>query len=113
MYSMSDFEGKSPADLLHFLQQKRLIDSMHQLYLLTCLVLTIPVSTASVENIFCTKKDQDIFREHHWKGPTVSPGFELNRKITSFGFKIKDKLYKPAITHFIKKDRRMDLVFKW
>lgn len=56
LYSVSDFEGKSPADLLHFLQQKRINDSMHQLYLLTCLVLTIPVSTASVERTFSVLK---------------------------------------------------------
>jgi hypothetical protein len=50
--SMSDFEGKSTDDLLHFPQQNRLIDSMHK----SCLVLTIPVSTASVERTFSALK---------------------------------------------------------
>lgn len=34
MYSMADFQGKNPSDLLLFVQCKLLCDSMHQLYAL-------------------------------------------------------------------------------
>ena len=49
MYSMTNFQGKSPSDLLTFLRSTGLSVSMSQLYALTCLIVTIPVSTASVE----------------------------------------------------------------
>ncbi|GAB1597398.1 uncharacterized protein LOC115225801 isoform X1 [Argonauta hians] len=56
MYRMDDFAGKSPTDLLHFLQQKDLSQSMGQLYTLVCLAVTIPISTASVERTFSALK---------------------------------------------------------
>lgn len=49
MYAMTDFEWKSPSDLLGFLKQKNLNEDMGQLYTLACVGVTIPVSTASVE----------------------------------------------------------------
>jgi hypothetical protein len=61
MYAMTDFEGKRRsakvrADLLALLQQKDLCGSMCQLYALACLAVTIPVSTASVEQTFSALK---------------------------------------------------------
>lgn len=56
MYNMSNFKAKSPSDLLHFLTLKELTESMQHLYHLTCLVLTIPVSTSSVECPFLALK---------------------------------------------------------
>lgn len=56
MYAMADFEGKSPTDLLDFLQQRNLSESMGQLYTFACLAVTIPVSTASVERTFSALK---------------------------------------------------------
>lgn len=52
MYAMDDFAGKSPTNLLDFLQQKNLSESMEQLSTFVCLAVTIPVSTASVERTF-------------------------------------------------------------
>ncbi|XP_051557215.1 zinc finger MYM-type protein 1 isoform X2 [Myxocyprinus asiaticus] len=71
MYAMTDFEGKSPADLLAFFQQKDLYGSMRQLYALVCLAVTIPVSTASVERTFSAlKRIQEIRLDRlncqHW-----------------------------------------------
>ncbi|CAK6975955.1 zinc finger MYM-type protein 1-like isoform X1 [Scomber scombrus] len=40
MYAMDDFAGKSPTDLLDFLQQKNLSESMGQLYTFVCLAVT-------------------------------------------------------------------------
>ena len=65
MYSMGDFQGKGPSDILLFLQGKGLCDSMHQLYALTCLVLTIPITTASVERTYSAlKRIKNICKEH-------------------------------------------------
>jgi len=61
MYSMDDFAGKSPTDLLDFLQQKNLSESMGQLYTFVCLVVTIPVSTASVEWTFSSLKGNKTY----------------------------------------------------
>lgn len=54
MYAMTDFEGKSPVEILDFLQQKNMGESMRYVAVqtLTCLAVTIPVSTVSVERIF-------------------------------------------------------------
>ena len=56
MYNMTNFEARSPSDLLRFLTLKELTESMPQLYHFTCLVLTIPVSTSSVERSFSALK---------------------------------------------------------
>ena len=48
MYNMTNFEARSPSDLLRFLTLKELTESIPQLCHVTCLVLTIPVSTSSV-----------------------------------------------------------------
>ena len=61
MYAMTDFEGKSPADLPDFLRNKELSESLGQLYALACLAVTIPVSNASVEWSFSTLKRIKIY----------------------------------------------------
>ncbi|KAJ4939300.1 hypothetical protein JOQ06_028750 [Pogonophryne albipinna] len=56
MYGMSDILGKSPADIHQFLLKKGLSESMKQVSTLSCIILTIPVSTASVERSFSALK---------------------------------------------------------
>ncbi|GAA6100996.1 lethal(3)malignant brain tumor-like protein 2 isoform X1 [Tachysurus ichikawai] len=56
MYSMTNFRSKSISDLLNFLRTTGLADSMTELYTLACLILTIPVSTGSVERSFSALK---------------------------------------------------------
>lgn len=113
MYAMSDFEGRSPSDLLHFLQQKGLTKSMPQLHLLTCLVLTIPVSTASVERTFSALKRIKTYTRNSTGQARLSALALISvEKQLLIGLKTQDKLYDPAIAHFIKKDRRMDFIFK-
>ena len=46
MYIMSNFQVKSPSDLLTFLRSTGLSVSMPQLYALTCLIVTIPDHTS-------------------------------------------------------------------
>ena len=113
MYAMSDFEGQSPSDLLHFLQQKGLTKSMPQLYLLTCLVLTIPVSTTSVERTFSAlKRIKTHTRNSTGQARLSALALISVEKQLLIELKAQDKLYDPAIAHFVRKDRRMDFIFK-
>lgn len=111
--NMSNFEGRGPVDLLHFLTQKELTESMRQLYHLTCLVLTIPVSTSSFEWSFSALK-----RIKTHAGNTTGQdrlgalALMSIEKGLLLELKSKDKLYDAAIAHFTKKDRRMDFIFK-
>ncbi|XP_076836806.1 zinc finger MYM-type protein 1 [Brachyhypopomus gauderio] len=113
MYGMFDFAGKSPADIHQFLLQKELKDSLAQVYTLTCLILTIPVSTASVERSFSALKRIKTFSRNTTGQTRLSDLALISiEKELLMGLKAKDQLYDPAINHFIQKDRRMDFVFK-
>ncbi len=112
MHAMSDFEGHSPSDLLHFLQQKGLAESIPQLYLLTCLVLTIPVSTASVERTFSALKRIKTYTRNRTGQARLSALALISVEKLLQELKPKDKLCDPATAHFVKNDRRMDFIFK-
>ena len=112
MYNMANFEAKSPSDLLHFLTLKELTESMPQLYHLTCLVLTIPVSTSSVERSFSAlKRIKTHARNSTGQDRLGALALMSIEKGLLLELKSKDKLYDAAIAHFTKKDRRMDFVF--
>ena len=112
MYNMANFEGRSPSDLLHFMTLTELTESMPQLYHLSCLVLTIPVSTSSVERSFSALKRIKTHARnstgHDRLGALALMSIEKGLLLE---LKSKDKLYDAAIAHFTKKDRRMDFVF--
>lgn len=112
MYNMTNFEARSPSDLLHFLRLKELTESMPQLYHLTCLVLTIPVSTSSVERSFSALKRIKTHARnstgHDRLGALALMSIEKGLLLE---LKSKDKLNDAVIAHFTKKDRRMDFVF--
>ena len=112
MYNMANFEARSPSDLLHFQTLKELTESMPQLYHLTCLVLTIPVSTSSVERSFSALKRIKTYARNS-TGHDRLGAFALMyiEKGLLLKLKSKDKLFDAAIAHFTKKDRRMDFVF--
>ncbi|XP_078146200.1 zinc finger MYM-type protein 1-like [Centroberyx gerrardi] len=113
MYGMSDFAGKSPADIHQFLLKKELKESMAQVYTLTCLILTIPVSTASVERSFSALKHIKTYsRNTTGQGRLSDLALISIEKELLMKLKAKDQLHDPAINHFIQKDRRMDFVFK-
>lgn len=48
---------------------------LHQMYNLTCLILTIPA--ASVERSF-SEAHQNLLKEHNWAGPTVRLGLNFH-----------------------------------
>lgn len=112
MYNMANFEGRSPSDLLQFLTAKELSESMSQLHQLTCLVLTIPVSTSSVERSFSAlKRIKTHARNSTGQDRLGALALMSIEKGLLLELKSKDKLYDAAIAHFTKKDRRMDFVF--
>ena len=113
MYSMADFHGKDPSDLLLFLKNKDLCDSMHQLYKLTCLVVTIPVTTSSVERTFSALKRIKTYSRNTTGQSRLSALASMSiEKEMLMDLKTKDKLHDPVIEKFTQKDRRMDFVFR-
>ncbi|XP_019896449.1 uncharacterized protein LOC105029183 isoform X1 [Esox lucius] len=113
MYAMADFEGKSPAELLAFLQQKDLCISMRQLYMLACLAVTVPVSAASAELTFSALKRIEMYSrnktEEARQSALASMAIEkdLLQELKGAGV-----LYNRVIEVFMKNERRMDFVFK-
>lgn len=114
MYAMDDFAGKSPTDLLTFLQQKQLNESMGQLYKLVCLAVTIPVSTASVERTFSALKRIKTYARNTTGQARLSAlsSMAIERDFL-MGLKHRDKdFYDKVISVFLRKERRMDFQFK-
>ncbi|KAK0143568.1 Zinc finger MYM-type protein 1 [Merluccius polli] len=113
MYSMSDFQGKSPNDLLTFLRAKGLGDSMPQLHALTCLVVTIPVSPASVERSFSALKRIKTYSRNTTGQTRLSALASISiEKELLLQLKKENRLHKEVIDRFIRKERRMDFIFK-
>ncbi|KAK9531029.1 hypothetical protein VZT92_010482 [Zoarces viviparus] len=113
MYAMTGFEGKSPADLLAFLQQKDLVESMRQLYTLACLAVTIPISTASVEWTFSAlKRIKTYSRNATGEARLSSLASMAIEKDFLLELKRTDVLHNLVSELFVNKDRRMDFVCK-
>ncbi|XP_034058051.1 uncharacterized protein LOC117537006 [Gymnodraco acuticeps] len=113
MYGMSDILGKSPADIHQFLLKKGLSESMKQVYTLSCIILTIPVSTASVERSFSALKRIKSYSRSTTGQVRLSDLALISiEKELLIALKAKDQLHDDAIKFFIQKDRRMDFVFR-
>ncbi|XP_034401525.1 zinc finger MYM-type protein 1-like [Cyclopterus lumpus] len=114
MYAMAGFEGRSPADLLAFLQQNHLVESMRQLYGLACLAVTIPISTATVERTSSVLKRIKTSSRNTTGARLSSLASMAIEKDLLLGLKHTDKLYSRVTELFINinKERRMDFVFK-
>ncbi|XP_056145441.1 kelch-like protein 41a isoform X1 [Lampris incognitus] len=113
VYNMSNFEGRSPAELLQFLTQRELSESMQQLHHLACLVVTIPVSASSGERSFSALgRIKTHTRNTTGQDQLGALALLSIEKGLLTELKSKDKLHDAAIAHFIKKDQRMDFIFK-
>ncbi|XP_055017683.1 zinc finger MYM-type protein 1-like [Boleophthalmus pectinirostris] len=113
MYAMVDFEGRSPADLHDFLRSKNLSESLGQLYALACLAVTIPVSTASVERSFSTLKRIKTYARNTTGQKRLSALASMSiEKDLLMDLKRADKLYNRATEVFLRKERRLDFIFK-
>lgn len=113
MYAMSDFAGKCPTDLLDFLQQNNLSESMSQLYKLVCLAVTIPVSPASVGRTFSALKRIKTFARNTTGQVRLSAlALMAIEKDSLMELKRTDNLSDRVIELFLRKERRMDTVYK-
>ena len=113
MYAMEDFAGKSPADLLAFLQEKSLVKNLNQLYNLTCLAVTIPVSTASVERSFSALKRIKTYARNRTGQKRLSAlaSMAIERDLL-MELKRTGGLHDRVMDVFLRKERRMDFIFK-
>ncbi|XP_051918603.1 zinc finger MYM-type protein 1-like [Hippocampus zosterae] len=113
MYGMIDFVGKNPADLHNFLRSKNLSESMGQLYTLACLAVTIPVSAASVERSFSALKRIQTYARNTAGQKRLSALASMSiEKDLLMDLKRTDKLYNRATEVFLRKERRIDFIFK-
>ncbi|KAM9342344.1 zinc finger MYM-type protein 1-like [Pholidichthys leucotaenia] len=113
MYAMTDFEGKCPTDLLDFLQKKNLSESMQQLYTLVCLVVTMPLSTVSGKGTFSALKRIKTYVRNTTGQTRLSALASMAiEKDLLLELKRTDNLYNRVIELFLRKERRMDFVYK-
>ncbi|CDQ74374.1 unnamed protein product [Oncorhynchus mykiss] len=113
MCAMTDFEGKSPSDLLDLLKQKILNEDMGQLYTLACVTVTIPVSMASVERSFSALKRIKTYSRNATGQTRLSALASMSiEKDLLVELKRTDRLYNRVIEVFLRKERRKDFVFK-
>ncbi len=106
MYTISDFQGKSLSDLLTFLQAKGLSDSMPKRHALTCLVVTIPVSSASVERSFSTLKCVKTYSRNTTGQPRLPAlgSFSIEKKLL-LQLKKENRLHEEVIDSFVSSER--------
>ncbi len=113
MYSMTNFQGKSSSDLLKFLRSTGFAVSMSQLYALTHLIMTIPVSTPSVERSFSALKRIKTYSRNTTGQTRLSALASIAiEKELLIHLKQDAQLHEEVIEHFIGKDRRMDFIYK-
>ncbi|XP_077478100.1 torsin-4A isoform X3 [Stigmatopora argus] len=109
---LTQSHGKSPTDLLDFLQQKNRSESMGQLYTLVGLTVTT-VSTASVELTFSAQNRIKTYARNT-TGQTRLSALALMAIEKNFLMDLKRtcNLYHRVIEIFLRKERRMHFVYK-
>ncbi|XP_032065573.1 zinc finger MYM-type protein 1-like isoform X2 [Thamnophis elegans] len=105
---------KSPAQLLSFLAQKDLIQTVPQATKLLQLVLTVPAMTVSVGQSFSALKRLKTYnrnktnQERHSSLAVIAIETERLLKLKED----KEKFYQQVIDAFVQKERRMDFIYK-
>ncbi|KAM3858201.1 zinc finger MYM-type protein 1 [Diretmus argenteus] len=114
LYSSRMVKDKSPHQLLAFLVENDLEQTVPEATKLLKLVLTIPATTASVERSFSALKRLKTYsRNKMEQGRLSSLAFMSIEKERLTKLKAKtEEFYNAVITMFVKKERRMDFVFK-
>ncbi|XP_028677925.1 zinc finger MYM-type protein 1 isoform X1 [Erpetoichthys calabaricus] len=107
-------ECKSPGQLLSFLVQKDLMQTVPEATKLLQLVLTVPATTVSVERSFSALKRLKTYSQNR-----TDPGQLSSLAIISIEaerlLKLKENkedFYKKVTEIFVEKDRRMDFIYK-
>ncbi|XP_032067125.1 zinc finger MYM-type protein 1-like [Thamnophis elegans] len=105
---------KSPAQLLSFLAQKDLIQTVPQATKLLQLVLTVPAMTVSVERSFSALKRLKTYSRNKTNQGQHS-SLAVIAIETERLFKLKEdkeKFYQQVIDAFVEKERRIDFIYK-
>ncbi|KAG2459971.1 ZMYM1 protein, partial [Polypterus senegalus] len=107
-------ECKSPGQLLSFLVQKDLMQTVPEATKLLQLVLTVPATTVSMERSFSALKRLKTYSQNR-----TDPGQLSSLAIISIEaerlLKLKENkedFYKKVTEIFVEKDRRMDFIYK-
>ena len=107
-------ECSNPSQLLSFLHRNDLIQTVPEATKLLKLVLTLPATTASVERSFSALKRIKTYSRNRTKEERLSSlaliAIEMER--LQILRQNKDEFYCNVIDAFVKKDRRMDFVYK-
>ncbi|XP_034043832.1 uncharacterized protein LOC117525960 [Thalassophryne amazonica] len=107
-------ECKSPAQLLSFLAEKDLIQTVPEATKLLQLVLTVPAITASVERSFSALKRLKTYSRNRTDEGRLSSLAVISIE-TERLLKLKEDkgdFYKQVIDAFVQKERRMDFIYK-
>ncbi len=115
LYSSEIVKDKSPHQLLAFLVENDLEQTVPGATKLLKLVLTIPATTASVERAFSAlKRIKTYSRNRTEQGRLSSLGFMAIEKERLIKLKAKSgDFYNAVIDNFLKKERRIDFIFKY
>ena len=104
----------NPSQLLSFLHRNDLIQTVPEATKLLKLVLTLPATTTSVERSFSALKRIKTYSRNRTKEERLSSlaliAIEMER--LQILRQNKDEFYCNVIDAFVKKDRRMDFVYK-
>lgn len=114
LYSSQMVKDRSPHQLLAFLVENDLEQTVPEATKLLKLVLTIPATTASVERSFSAlKRVKTYSRNRTEQGGLSSLALISIEKERLIRLRTKtEEFYNAVINIFVKKDRRMDFVFK-
>ena len=107
---------KSPVQLLNFLAQNNLIQTVPEATKLLQLVLTIPATTASVERSFSALKRIKTYSRNRTDQGRLSSlaviSIEAERLLKLKAKGQKEDFYNKVTEIFVQKERRMDFVYK-
>lgn len=113
LYSMEEFRGKYPHELVTHLKSKQLHTEFVELYKLTLLVLTIPSTSASAERSFSAlKRIKSLQRSTQGQERLSSLALMSIEKKKLKEIRKSPTFHSDVIEEFSKKERRMEFTFK-
>ena len=114
LYTTSEFQGKSPIDLLEFFCVNPASKSaLSQIYFLCTLVNVIPVSTSSVERSFSSLKRIKSYARNKMGQERLSELALISIESRLLTEVMESKSFQDAvIAHFAVAERRLQLTFK-
>ena len=113
LYSSDAMQHKTQTELLDFIINSDLKETLPEACKLLELILTIPATTASVERSFSAlKRIKKFYRSNMLQERLSSLGIISIEKKRLLHLKDNAGFYDAVIGEFVKKDRRMDFVYR-